>query len=41
MIMCSWINKFDISNFPPPDAEYPLFERDFVNRTAYLEFLEK
>lgn len=25
----------------PPDAEYPVFERDFVSREAYLLFLEK
>ena len=24
-----------------PDAEYPVFERDFISREAYLLFLEK
>ena len=41
MLLCAWIHRERISELPPPDAEYPVFERDFVNRTAYLAFLER
>lgn len=38
LLMCGWMHR--AQNPPPPDAEYPVFERDFVNRTAYLAYLE-
>ena len=40
IVMLAWLHN--VTHYPdPPDAEYPVFERDFVNREAYLRFLEQ
>ena len=40
IVMLAWLHN--VTHYPdPPDAEYPVFEKDFVNREAYLRFLEQ
>ena len=40
IVMLAWLHNVT-HNPDPPDAEYPVFERDFVDREAYLRFLEQ
>ena len=39
-LLFAWLHN--VTHYPdPPDAEYPVYLRDFVNREAYLRFLEQ
>mgnify|MGYP001502576838 CR=1 FL=1 len=40
LISLVWLHNTTYNPDPPPDVEYPVFERDFINRQAYLRFLE-
>ena len=40
IVMLAWLHN--VTHYPdPPDAEYPVHLRDFVNREVYLRFLEQ
>ena len=39
LITLVWLHNTTY-NPDPPDAEYPVFERDFIDKQSYLRFLE-
>ena len=40
IMMLSYLHNNTRIYADPPDEVYPVFERDFVNRAAYLKYLE-
>lgn len=40
MVALAWLHNVT-QNPDPPDAEYPVFERDFVDQEAYLHYPEQ